>query len=262
MNKKLIAKNLNKGYPVSKWIIFPDPNPKAEIRLFCFPFAGGGSLAFRPWQRELPDSIEVCAVQLPGRENRLNEPPYTRLSHALLHASFTEISPYLDRPYAIFGHSLGALVGFELIRHIRRQDSFPLPVHLFVSGRQAPDMPSSEPRIHHLSDREFMNHLRNLKGTPDAVFENRDLMELLLPLLRADFSVNESYLYTEEPLLDVPITVYGGEDDPVSDRDSSHGWSRHTSQKFQIQMFPGGHFFIQSHQSELLRSISDSLDMK
>src|SRR5260370_20858382 len=157
---------------------------KSLLRLFCLPSAGGGSSAYRDWQNGFPSEIEVCPVQLPGRENRFSEPPATSMP-SLVRALAAGLSPFLDRPFALFGHSLGALVAFELCQELRSMRQ-PVANHLFVSARPAPHLPDRRPPIHHLPDEALAAELRRLNGTPEDVLGDSALIELILPHLRAD----------------------------------------------------------------------------
>lgn len=165
-----------------KWISRPRPNPRARLRLFCIAHAGGGASAFRGWADALPPEVEVCLVQLPGRENRLMEKPFDRLD-PLVAALTDAVRPWLDLPWALFGHSNGALIGFELARLLRER-GLPGPRHLFASGRRAPDVPPQSRLTGHLPDDEFLADLGELGGLPRELLENREIMQMLLPLLR------------------------------------------------------------------------------
>lgn len=239
------------------WIVYPRPNPQARLRLFCFPYAGGGASIYRLWPNDLPAAVEVCAIQPPGRETRMREKPFTHVA-PLAQALAPILRPYLDRPFAFFGYSLGSLVGFELARELRRQGDAQ-PLHLFVGGRRAPQTPDPEPPIHDLPEAEFLVELRRLSGTPEAVLQNAELMQLLQPLLRADFAVNETYVFTEDPPLDCPISAYGGLEDAEASREDLAAWREQTRGSFKLQMFPGGHFFLNSDRAMLLRAISEDL---
>ncbi len=190
--------------PTSKaWVTFPKPNPEASLRLFCFPYAGGNSSIFRTWPNSLLKTVEVSPIELPGRAAQMRLAPFTRLE-PLVQTVAQDLMPYLNKPFAFFGHSMGALVSFELTRVLRRDYGIS-PVHLFVSGRQAPQIPDSTQPIHALPEPEFKEELRRLNGTPTAILENAELMKLILPTLRADFAVIETYIYMNEPPLDCPI---------------------------------------------------------
>jgi medium-chain acyl-[acyl-carrier-protein] hydrolase len=241
------------------WIILPKPNPQARLRLFCFSYAGGGASVFHPWPDLLPPEIEIYAIQFPGREGRLRESPFTRLL-PLVQTLTQVLRPYLNPPFAFFGHSLGALVGFELARHLRRQRESE-PLHLFVSGHRAPQMPDPDPPIHQLPESAFIAELRRLNGTPEEVLQNKELMELMIPLLRADFAIHETYVYTPEAPLVCPISAFGGlQDDKVS-RDNLVAWRDQTDGAFTLRMFPGDHFFLHSAQIQLLQAVSRDLTL-
>jgi medium-chain acyl-[acyl-carrier-protein] hydrolase len=238
------------------WIEYYQPNPQAKLRLFCFPYAGGSATVFRTWNRDLPSFVEVCPIQLPGRGSRLRETPFTQIS-PLVQTLGNALFPYLDKPYVFFGHSLGALIGFELARYFRRNISSS-PIHLFVSGRQAPHIPDPSPR-HALPEQEFLQEIKCLNGTPKEVLENTEMMQLLIPLLRADLVLDEAYVYTSEPRLECPITVFGGLEDPETNSEQLEAWREHTNTAFSIEMFPGNHFFINTAQPLLLQAIAQVL---
>ncbi|MBD2355189.1 thioesterase [Tolypothrix sp. FACHB-123] len=238
-------------------IIFLKPNPLAALRLFCFPYAGGSSLIFRTWTNFLPPSVEVCAIELPGRGKQIQLPPFHRID-PLVDAIASVIHPYLDKPFAFFGHSMGGLVSFELGRLLRQKYGI-LPLNLFISGRRAPQLPDTEPPIHNLPEPAFIEELRHLNGTPSAVLENAELMQLFLPTLRADFAVLETYIYTPEAALECPITVFGGLEDTEASYDELQAWKEQTKANFNLHMFPGDHFFIHSSQSLLLDKLTKYL---
>jgi medium-chain acyl-[acyl-carrier-protein] hydrolase len=241
----------------ARWIIRPRPAPRARMRLFCLPHAGGGASAFRGWADSLPAEVEVCPVQFPGRENRVAEPAFTSLP-ALVDALAEVMEGFQTLPFALFGHSNGALVGFELARTLRARGR-PGPVHLFASGRRAPDLPSDRPDTHHLPDDEFLAELQTLGGIPQQLLEHRELLELLLPALRADVTIHETYEFREQPPLDLPITAYGGLADPRVSREQLQAWNRHTAGPFVMRMFPGGHFYLHDDRPAVLRTLSADL---
>ena len=239
------------------WFSSPKPNSSARLRLFCFPYAGGGAVIYRAWPEMLPPQIEISAAQLPGRGNRIREAPYTALM-PLVEATCEAILPHLDRPFAFFGHSMGAMIAFELARHLRERGS-PQPVHLFVSGRRAPQIPRA-PRVRYdAPEPEFIEELRTLEGTPPEVLDHPELMQLMLPLLRADFSVVHTYAYTPAPPLDCPITAVGGLQDEEANREHLEAWREHTSTDFKVRMLQGGHFFLNTERALLLRMIAQEL---
>ena len=244
--------------PSNSWVTCPRPNPQASLRLFCFPYAGGGALSFRDWSKQLPSTIEVCPIELPGRGMRLNEPPYTQLAQ-LAEGIAQSLIPYLNKPFVFFGHSMGGLTSFEVARFLRRIHARS-PMHLFVSGRRAPQIPDAGPPIHTLPDSEFIEELRRLNGTPEAVLANKELMQLLLPALRADFAILETYTYQSESPLNCPITTFGGLQDPDVSCAMLEAWQEQTNAAFSTQMFLGDHFFIHTARSLLLQSLDQTLN--
>ncbi|HEU0299177.1 MAG TPA: thioesterase II family protein [Longimicrobium sp.] len=240
-----------------RWIVRPRPSPRARLRLFCLPHAGGGASAFRGWADALPPEVEVCPVQLPGRENRVAEPAFDRVP-PLAQALADAVEPLLSLPFALFGHSNGALIGFELARALRARGR-PGPVHLFASGRRAPDLPSGRPPTHHLPDAEFLAELQELGGIPPQVLEHPELMAVLLPTLRADVAIHETYEFREQPPLPCPVTAYGGLTDPKVSREQLQAWGRHTGGPFTMRLFPGGHFYLQEERTAVLRVLSADL---
>jgi medium-chain acyl-[acyl-carrier-protein] hydrolase len=233
------------------------PDSRARFRLFCFPYAGSGSAVFRPWTRQLPSSIEVVPALLPGRELRMREPAFSRVE-PLIDVASREIVPYLDRPFAFFGHSMGAIVSYELALRLRAERGIE-PEHLFVSGRRAPQLPEPGPRMHELPEPEFRAELERLNGTPKELLEHAELMQLLIPLLRADFSVCHTYTYVPSSPLKCPITAFGGVRDVTTTRADIEPWCEHTSGAFRLQMLDGDHFFINQQQATILSIIMQAL---
>jgi medium-chain acyl-[acyl-carrier-protein] hydrolase len=243
------------AFAFDPWISFSKPGREARLRLFCFPYAGAGAFIFRTWPDDLPGDVEVCPVQLPGRGTRLMEPPFTQLLplvEALAHA----LAPFLDKPFAFFGHSLGALVSFELARCIRREWGVH-PARLLVSASRAPQIPHRGQPIHTLPEKEFLAELGRLNGTPSELLEHKELMEIMLPLLRADFAVYETYMYAPEPPLNCPISVFGGIQDHRVKNSDLEAWRAQTTGSFSLRMFPGDHFVLK--QPLFLRLLSQEL---
>jgi medium-chain acyl-[acyl-carrier-protein] hydrolase len=238
-------------------IVRPIPRPAARLRLFCFPYAGGSASAYRTWAGLLPDSVELCAVQLPGRENRAGEPLLTRMDDVVA-MLMRDVPAFLTMPYAFFGHSMGSHIAFELARALRRK-FVPGPVHLFASGRHAPQLPDAHKAIHALPDDEFIEELRLLQGTPDEVLRHPELMQLLTPILRADFAVCETYEYRDEAPLSCPITALGGADDAEASETELAAWETQTARRFDMLMFPGNHFFLHEARREVAAAIMERL---
>ena len=228
----------DEGRTMSSWFM-PETVPAAAIRLFCFSYAGGGASTFRSWPRD--DSLGVVPVQLPGRENRMAEAPLLSMDE-IVEQTAQAMLPYVDAPYALFGHSLGARVGFEVARFMRRR-GHALPVHLFVSGSRAPEIPEPQP-LHDLDEDEFFTALARYGGTSRIFLENREVRKLFLPMLRADFTVDETYRYWEEAALPLPGTAFFGSADREADASEVQGWEKQTCRKFNCCEIPGDHFFV------------------
>lgn len=241
----------------SPWVVLPRPNPNASVRLFCFPYAGGTPHTFRRWPEGLPSFVEVCAVQLPGRGNRLREPSYTSLK-AMVSDATTALSPFMDRPFAFFGHSMGALVGFELAR-VLRDGGARQPEMLFFSGSRAPQLERTDRKTYDLPDPELIEELRRLNGTPAEVLDHPELLQIVLPLVRADFAVTQTYEYVEGAPLDRPLLVFGGLGDVEVGRETLEAWGSQTTGPFKITMLPGDHFFLHSEQATMLTRITREL---
>lgn len=247
-------------HPLSEntWLQYWQRKPTAKIRLFCFPYAGGGAAIFRNWSKQLPPEVEVCPVQLPGREHRLREAAFSQIA-PLIDSVMDGLHPYLDMPYALFGHSMGALVSFELARRLYRTEHRSKLLHLFVSGHRAPQIPDPNPPTYHLPEEEFIEELRNLNGTPEEVLQNQELLSLLLPLLRSDFALCETYIYVDDAPLHCPVTAYGGLQDREASQSDLARWKELTDSSFYLRRFPGDHFFLHAQQSLLLQSLIQDL---
>jgi len=225
--------------------------------LFCFSHAGGGASVFGRWWQYLPENVELWAIQPPGRESRLGEAPLTRIPEAvaLLGEEFLRL---LDVPFALFGHSLGAHIGFELARLLRRKNLVG-PVHLFASASRAPQLPDPDPPISHLPEQEFLDELcQRCGGIPQEVLDNADLLEIVMIALRADCEMCETYRFQPERPLECPITVLGGDADYLK-YDELAAWREQTADRFRLHMFPGGHFFIRDREEQIPKLISQAL---
>jgi medium-chain acyl-[acyl-carrier-protein] hydrolase len=247
--------NLNRS-PTLPWIDTSEIDAQTKLQLFCLPYAGGGSLAFRGWQSHFaPHNIALCPIQLPGRENRLDHPSYRSLTKLIPDLAHVLRSTLRQNPipYVFFGYSMGSLIAFELIRYIALQDFSPISA-LIVAAANPPHWQRESPDLHLLSDLELIKELQKFNGTPSAVLQNPELMALLLPLLRSDFQLLETYCYQPAEPLSLPILALGGELDDTVAVTALHQWQKHTTQ-FTSATFPGHHFFIHTHQAALLNAI-------
>ena len=233
-----------------------NPRPAARVRLYCFPYAGSGAGVFRSWSDGLDPRIEVRAVLPPGRERRFVEPALgtvTDMADSLLPA----LLPGLDPPFALFGHSLGAMLAFETARRLSAAGR--APIHLMVSAARAPHQPMHSVSYHRLPDTEFLPAVSKLGGTPDELTANAELAALMLPTLRADFMAAETYAQQPDLPLPCPITAFGGTDDPVVSSARLDAWADHAGAGFRKHELPGNHFFIATARSALLELIEREL---
>ncbi len=240
------------------WVNWFKRNPQAHLRLFCFPYAGAGASLFRTWAETLPSDIEICPVQLPGRENRIAQAAFTQWL-PLVQTLASVLRPYLDVPFAFFGHSMGALLSFELARQLRAQ-GLAEPIHLFVSGHRAPQLPNTTPRLCNLTKPELLKELQRLNGTPEAVLQSSELLDLILPTLRSDFAICEGYVYHLDSPLNVPISAFAGTEDRLASPSTVAEWRGQTRSSFKLRSFPGDHFFLHTGaRTALLQAISQDL---
>lgn len=205
----------------------------------------------------MPSFIEVCPVELPGHGQRFAEAPLYQIE-PLVRAAAQGLQPYLDRPFALFGHSLGALVSFELARYLRKAGAAS-PAALFVSGHSAPQLSHYNEPVHSLSDDDLIRRIRGMKGTDDYVLDHPELRALLIPVFRSDFSICETYTFKPDAPLDCPIFAFGGLEDDMVPENEIEAWRVHTSRTFSMQMLPGDHFFINTSRQALQQYIGRDL---
>lgn len=228
-------------------------------KLFLFPYAGGAASIYRDWGNKLPSSIEVHPVQFPGHGNRLSERLFNSVQ-PLVESLAQELMPHLEGSFAFFGHSMGAIISFELAQ-LLRQENKPGPSHLLLSGRPCAHLTKEEAPTYDLPEPEFIEELKRMGGTPQEVLEHPELMSVLGPILRADLEICQTYEYQPRPPLDCPITVFGGLQDEDVSREQLEGWREYTTSSFTVRMFPGNHFYLHSAAPVLLRLIAQALEI-
>lgn len=239
---------------------------RPRLRLFCLPHSGAGAAVYRPWDALLPGDVELVAIRPPGRESRFREPAFAELTD-LVPELVDQLAPLLDGPYAWFGHSMGALVAFETCREIRRR-GLPEPVRLAVSSRPAPQLPLGSVSALGLpggrstrdaTDEEFAALLAALNGAPGQAAANPAAFAPFIPTLRADLSVIETYRYYPEPPLGLPISVFGGDQDPVASRAELQAWDVHSNVGCTVQLFPGNHFYLHQLRKRFVAALVSEL---
>lgn len=239
------------------WFHVAKPAPAAALRLFCFPYAGGGAAIYDGWGAALGSDVEVLAVQYPGRGSRFREPLIDRCS-SMVAALATQIRPLLGKPFVFFGHSNGGLVSYELARALQRE-GVRQQLHHFVSGHRAIHLPRDRRVMHLLPHEEFVRELAELGGTPQELLESRELLELFVPVLRADFALSETYLFNGgAPLRSGMSLLYGSQDIDVPENDVLR-WADLVDGRIDHRCFDGGHFFIHSHRQQVVDFVGERL---
>jgi medium-chain acyl-[acyl-carrier-protein] hydrolase len=246
-----------RAVPADLWLRRCGGSARPAMRLICLPYAGTGASMFNDW--DLPEELaaEVWAVQPPGRENRWGEAPLRRVEPVVREIA-RAVRPLLDRPFALFGHSMGALLAFELCRELRRSGD-PMPVRLMVSAHRAPDLPPWRPEASTLPDPEFLARLDEMAGPSAAVPRDPQVLLLLAPLIRADFELCERYEHTAGPPLGVPLSCFAAVDDPEVRVDEMVDWRRHTTGECRLHPFRGGHLFLRERRPEVVRLVAEDL---
>lgn len=229
----------------------------ALIRLFCFHYGGGSASIFRKWSKDVLEEAELVAIQLPGREERFNEPLLNNVSQVIdnLVLNFKQ---YSDKPFILFGHSVGALIAFEFARTLEKI-KIVKSKHLIVSGAKAPQVPLKRQHIHNLPKKQFIAELKKYNGIPDYIIEDDELISTFIPMIRADFSIFETYNYLSEKPLSCPITALGGLNDNTFDSKDLIKWQKQTSNSFTHKFLPGDHFFINNSYKEVINIINNAL---
>jgi medium-chain acyl-[acyl-carrier-protein] hydrolase len=232
------------------------PGPFRPFRLYCFAYAGGNASFFMGWQDRLPPDVEVCGVQLPGRGARFGEAPFREMT-CLVDALAPVLQRSIDRPFALLGHSLGALVAFEVARRLAARGA-ERPRHLYVSGCHAPQFRDPPKDYHLLDDDKLVEVLRDYNGTPPEVLADRQLVSMLLPSIRADFAIAETYRYQPSVQLDVPLTAWAGREEVRSSPEQVSGWAMESTGAFEQAWFDGGHFFIHQQRQQVLEELASA----
>lgn len=228
----------------------------ASLRLFALPFAGGGAALYRQWSQRLP-GIDVVPIRLPGREARISEPAYSTMG-PLVEALAAAMRPMLDRPYALFGHSLGGLISFELA-HRLRELGLRQPSALLVSAYRSPERRSKRAIMHHLPEAEFIRELRDYGGLPEQILDFPEVLQLMLPTVRADFSLFETYAYRERMPLEIPIFGFSGTEDCIVPASEMVNWRDKTTAGFVANEIEGDHFFVVTREAELTNRVQHLL---
>ena len=242
------------------WVAYRKPLSNPRLRLFCFPYAGGGARMFVSWIDQFGPDVEVCPVQPPGRESRFHEPCLRRVADAADQVA-EALRPHLDTPFVFFGHSLGAIVAYEAALRLEPQGL--TPQRFFASGRRAPSVAFHSELTHTLSDEEFSRRLRDLNGTPPAVLAHKELMTMMRPMIRADFELDETYDSNGVPKrMSCPLSAFGGLGDPEVPLKNLEAWREATSGPFETQMFEGDHFFLHSRRDQLIAALRARLDQE
>lgn len=237
----------------SDWFVRPQPKLAPAVRLICLPYAGGSAATYVPWSPLLPADVELIALQPPGRGSRMADAPHTQMESlvAELMSVFAKIT---DRPYVIFGHSLGSRVGFEVTLQCQLK-GLPLPAHFIASGSRAPYLAKRELPIYELPDAQFMEELRQLDGTPEEVLNNSELMQWLLPLLRADFRIADLHR-SSRTQLQCPLTVLAGSEDETIKPEDVEAWRDLAAGECEIHWVTGGHFFVERNREWVLERVN------
>jgi surfactin synthase thioesterase subunit len=228
------------------------------MRMFCFPYAGAAASAFRLWPAGLPEEVDVCAIQLPGRANRLRERPITSIPE-MVEAVVDAMADHLDRPFVLFGHSMGGLLAFEVAHELAAR-GWSTPRHLIISARRAPLLRDPSSLLHVLPDAEFVDEIqRRYGGIPEEILAHQDVLALLLPCLRADITALETHRPPQRVPLGCPLSVFAGAEDRHASPAHVAGWRRETTGAFDTRIFPGGHFYLDAQRPDVLADLSARL---
>jgi surfactin synthase thioesterase subunit len=237
----------------------PEENALRKIKLFCLPYAGGAAAIFNKWKPFVDNHLELRPVELAGRGKRIYDPLYQSVQEAVEDVYSMLSGECGNGPYAIFGHSMGAIIGYELACKFR-ENGLPAPIHLFFSGRGAPGVPYEDEDMYHLlPEDQFKEKVIELGGTPQEFFDHPELLEVLLPLLRSDFKIAETYEHSGAVFpFDHDITVFIGKEEDAT-AEQIDGWKNHTSKICRVNYFEGDHFFLNEHAETIVRMVNHTL---
>ncbi|ADG93866.1 Oleoyl-(acyl-carrier-protein) hydrolase [Arcobacter nitrofigilis DSM 7299] len=239
----------------NKWIQYEEKE-NVKLRLFCLPYAGGGSSIYRLWQKSMPEHIQVCKIQLPGRENRIDEQAIDSMED-LVKTLAKQLFNYLDKPFALFGHSMGAMATYELAKYLSNNTPYS-PKHVFVSGCRTPNTPHNH-ITYHLEGEEFIDSLRQRGGTNEVLLNNKDYMKMVEPTLRADLKLIERWHHNDIETLNCPLTVLGGVNDTLVLPTNLKQWHQYTNKIFELKLFEGDHFFINDDSHNIASIVANTL---
>ncbi|WP_433462457.1 thioesterase II family protein [Spirillospora sp. CA-128828] len=239
------------------WFRCPETRPWASMRLFCLPHAGGSAVFYRPWAKEISPAVEVHAAQYPGRADRMGDALVTD-AHQLARLVAGAMAPLMDRPAALFGHSMGAVLAYEVARLLQERGS--APVHVFASGARPPH-DRGEDRVSGKDDDGVVAEMIKLGGTDAEALRDPELRELVLPYVRNDFALIEDYAHRAGTRLAVPVTAIVGDDDPHVTEDQARGWGQVTDGRFALKVLPGGHFYLTEQQPAVIAEILRTLEV-
>ncbi|MBQ4844007.1 thioesterase [Pseudoalteromonas sp. MMG013] len=238
------------------WFLQRKQSKPVKQNLFCFPYAGGSGQMYLDWDDKVPDGCQVFGVEFPGRGRRFSDPLQANITD-LVDMLYANIKSKLTRPFSFYGHSNGALVAYELAKKISRELGL-TPKNLFISAKVAPQLGTEYP-LHKLSEDEFIEVLKDYKGTPELVFNNPELLEVYTPILRSDFALSENYKFVEQGKLNTDIVILAGEDDEVVEPDNVFAWQALFNGKVRKELMRGDHFFVHSEETALINIINSEL---
>ena len=254
-----MAKQLDLANTANRWLERSGGRGLLRLRIFCFPHAGSGTRIFRSWADELPLNFEVCAIRLPGRESRYSEPAFRQLE-PMVESLVPALQPFLDIPFVMFGHSMGALLAYEVTRRLLTINAVE-PVALFVSAHRAPQLPTRHRALHDLPRDQLIAELKALHDAPVEAFDDEDFIDVVLPTLRGDLELAETYKFVDGPMLSCPVIAMGGTFDASVVPEELDRWRAITEGSFKLLLFEGDHFFVDNPSTSFLPVLRRELAM-